>query len=335
MYHASVRRLLLTISPVLHLTRVTSAFAAIANVWMVILWTRAVPEELAFAPEPMRARSIWLLLLGGALAALGLYAFAAAVNDLLDVRRDRALRPTRPLVTGRVGQEVAIFVIAGTLIIAVMGATVFGNSGVVLTLVLAAAILVFNASARFVPAVGLLMLGLIYAGHMLVPNPSLRFLMPVWLVMTHSLAVACARHVLSNKVPRLSRRAAVAAVAGWLAWTIVIFAFADARSGDAAWGVWPAWVMPTAAIGPAILLVAFPIVVWRKVARHGLTPKAAEKIGRYGALWLALYGCAWLLGQMALTEAAILGALTVVGIVGMTGLRELYGLAEQPIGFRR
>jgi len=42
-----------------------------------------------------------------------------------------------------------------------------------------------------------------------------------------------------------------------------------------------------------------------------------------------------MLGAGRLHEASVLGVLAVVGFLTMTTLRELYGLAEQPVGYRR
>jgi len=329
----AMRRLLQRLAPVLHLTRVTSAFAAVANVWFVILWTTALPEHEpggAWAP----GTALWLLLLGGAASGLGLYSFGAAVNDVLDVKRDRMLSPQRPLAAGEISLELALFMVVATLLLAMLGATAFGLEGVLLTLLVAAAILAFNVAGRFIPGIGLVLLGLIYAGHMLVPNPRLGFLWPVWLVMTHALAVGGVAHVVGRKVPRLSTRAYTAAIAGWAFWSIVLLAAAW-RSRGAGAGVWPEWIHPTIALGPAALAVVYILVVAHRIRRLGVGPRAAEKIARYGSMWPALYGAAWLLGVGAWTQALLLGALAAAALLSMTVLRELYGLAEQPLGYRR
>ncbi len=331
-----MERFLGRVSPILQLTRVTTAFAAVANVWFVILWSSRVAEE---APIPhLDSKPMWALLLGGAASALGLYSYGTCLNDLLDVRRDRALRPERPLASGRVSIETAAVTVALTLILAILGATVFGTASVLLTLALAVGILFFNTAARFVPAVGLVALGLLYAGHIMVPNPGLRFMWPVWLVMTHALVVAAATHVLARKVPPISTRAAFLAALGWIVWSGLILWLGWARSAPlegTTRAVWPSWVPLTAAIGPAILGVGFVILAIRRTRQYGFGPRAADKIYRYGSLWLTLYAVAWMLGAGFFLEAAVLGGLALVAFFTMTTLRELYGLAEQPVGYRR
>lgn len=318
----------------LHLTRVTTAFAVVANTWFVILWTRAERAHEGIPRGPLLDTHLWLLLGGGAAVGLGLFAFGAALNDILDLKRDRTMRPDRPLPSGRIGLDAALSLVVGTVLLAVLGATLFGTEAVLLTLLLVAAILGFNAAGKFVPAIGLVALGLIYAGHMLVPNVHLKFLWPVWLAMTHSLAVAAVTHGMARKVPRISRRAGVAAVAGWLFWSGVILWMQWFRDPPPK-TIWPDWVPLSAAWWPAGLIVVFLLAAWGKVRKYGWGPRAAEKIARYGSLWLALYSCGWLVGAGHTEASAVLLALTGAGFLGMTVLREAYGLVEQPIGYRR
>lgn len=370
---------MLKISPALRLTRVSGAFAAVANVWFIILWSRSVAAEPA--TEAIKSAPVWLLLVGGAANALGLFAYATALNDLLDWRRDRALNPDRPIPSGRLSVDAAVTLVACTLCVAVLGATVLGMSGVLLTLLVAAAVLFFNATGKYIPAVGLVALGLIYAGQMVVPNLALRFVWPVWLVMSHALAVGAVVHVVGRKVPQVSTRAGVCAFAGWAFWSIVILSVGYVRGGgmpasssgtagdgagrstigDAAIGavqrggagppasvpgtvpwpgstsgtLWPEWVHAWAWVWPVILVVLFGLLCWRRIRSHGSGPRAADKVARYGALWLSLYACGWLVGQRLWDEAMILGALSVAGILGMTVLREVFALVEHPVGYRR
>lgn len=323
--------------PLVKLTRVTTAFGVVGNVWFVILWSRAIEGDAirAVHPDaPILALPLPLLLLASAVGSVALFAYGAALNDVLDLKRDRTISPDRPLPSGGVSVDASVAVVTIALLIAVLGASVFGTSAVILTCLVAAALLIFNAAGRFVPGFGLVLLGLIYAGHMLAPHVGLRFLWPVWLVMTHALAVACAAHTLGRKVPRLTRRGWVAGVAGWALWSGVLLWLGASRVESGAMG-WPARVPISAAVWIAALAALFVLVAWRKTRLLGPGTRAADKVWRYGSLWLTLYAAAWLFAIGHAGGGLVLLALASAGFVGMTLLREAYSLVDQPLGFRR
>lgn len=325
--------------PVLRLARVSTALAAVSNVWFVILWSRGASEERP--TEELAAMPLWLALLCGAITAAALYAFGAALNDVLDAGRDRALRRGRPITTGAVSIETALVAVAGTLILAVLGATAFGTGAVVLTLLLALGILAFNVAGRFVPAVGLVLLALLYAGHALVPNTQLRFVWPVAWIMTHAIATGAVAHVVGRKSPPLTRRAVILAASGWLVAVIVLAWVQFRRSPEipivpgAARSLWPIWVTPFALIGPIALTAGFGLIALRRIRALGPGPRAAEKIARYGAMWTPLYGAAWLLTTGLIGEGILMLALAGTGVAGISGLREVYALVEHPVAYRR
>ncbi len=325
-------------APVLRLTRVSTAFAAVADVWFVILWTRANEPEHAGAPGLVDA-PLWMLLLAGAFSATGLYAFGAAINDVTDSSRDRALHRDRPIAEGRISPVAGATIGSFSLIVAVLGAAVFGRTAVVLTCVVALAVLAFNALGKFVPAIGLVLLSLIYAGHMLVPNLSLRFLWPVWVVMTHAMAVSGVVYVVGRKAPPLTPRALLTALAGWVFWSAALLWLGTHRAEPAEpgmhAGLWPEWVGPGGAAFVALLAGMFVALAIRRIRNLGYGPRTAEKINRYGALWLPLYACGWLLGEGLFREGLIMAALALSGLLGMSMLREIYAAVEHPIGYRR
>lgn len=327
-----MRKTLVTIAPTLKLTRVTTAFGAVANLWFIILWSRFNPEELG--PSVVKDGSLPLLLAAGLIAGVGLYAFGTSLNDLLDVHRDRALnKQTSPIVDGSASIELAVCLVAATLMLAILASVVFGTEAILMTLLLAVAILIFNALGKFIPAIGMLLLALIYAGHMLIPDLWVRFLLPVWLVMTHAIIVAALAQHLGRRSPPISRRAAAFAFTGWLACTIALAALAWTRRTNAD-GFWPDFVPPTATLYPLGFVLLFAIMVWRRYKKVGTGPALGEKITRYGAIWPALYACGWLAGTGLWTATAIMATLTITGFLVMSVLRELYALIEHPVGYR-
>lgn len=331
-----MRRIIPLITPTLRLTRITFACGAIANVWFVILWSRAHGDNEP-ATHAINTAPLWLLLLGGAAASLGLFTFATGLNDVLDRRRDRTRNPDRPLPRGEITPESAVALVISALLVSILGAAALGVEAVVLTVAVAAAVLFFNATARFVPAIGLVMLGLIYAGQMVVPNFHLVFVWPVWLVMTHALAVAAVTHRLGRRVPAISRRAWAAAFSGWFFWSLIILTSPYWRS-ESTGGIgelWPDFVTPFAAVGPIALVIGFVVFCYLRVRKIGPGQRAAEKVSRYGALWLAFYAAAWMIGVADTAGSLILTALAAAGVLGMTIVREAVALLEHPIDYRR
>lgn len=336
------------LSPYLRVTRVSSAFAAVANVWFVVLWTRAVAQESgtpALVEEPL-----WVLLAASGISAIGLYALSACLNDLIDAKRDRAIGRDRPIATGRLSGDAAAQVAVISLIVATAGAVPLGSVAVMLTLGLAAAVLFYHIAGRFVPAIGLAVVGVIVAGHMLVPNHALRFLWPVWMVLTHTLATFGLAHAYGRKVPPISVRAMISAVLGWVIWSCALLTLGWWRSADVdpmiqlpgppspmievrVW--WPEWVPLSAAVAPAISLLVYGAVLIRKISTSGVGPRLGDKIARYGTAWLPVHGVAWMIGIGQWDEAGMLTVLGLLGLFGMTALRELYSLSNQPVGYRR
>lgn len=319
------------LTPILHLTRVTTAFAAVGNVWFVILWTRANPSEMDFAPRLFSNEPLWMLLIGGAICAVGLFSFATVLNDTIDRRRDRALYPERPLASGRISVEAAVALVALTLLAAVLGAAFMGQGAVLMCLFTASTIMFHNAAARYVPSVGLVTLGLVYGAHMMTANPYLVFIWPVLLVMAHALLLGAVTHRLAQKRPRLRPPMLATAAAGAIFWSLVLLYVGYLRSDH----LWPAWVAPSAATVPALLAAGFVLFAWNKARTTKDARRAADKLRRYGAFWLTLYGAGWLLGQGNTPEALIMLALAASGLFGMTVLKEIYGLIEHPVGYRR
>lgn len=322
-----MRTVVVKLASAVRLTRLTMAFGAVSDVWFVILLTREWRAAGRFQGLPAAEMPVSAALLAGAVVAVGLFAYGAALNDVLDVRHDSAFSPDRPIPAGRIKLGQAVVVTVGALIIAVLGAWTLGQAALLVALLVAACILFYNAAGKYIPAVGLVTIGLIHAAHMFIPNARLDFTLPVWLVLTHAMVIATAVHRLEDKRPRLSRRSVAAAAAGWAFWSAWIIGLGVWRGG-----LWPdlPW---HAAAWPVAAVIAFAVVAWWKTSTV-TGAAAAEKLKRYGAMWQALYGAAWLMALGLHEPATSLGVFALLGFAAMTLIREVTGLSGRPIVYR-
>lgn len=311
----------------IQLTRLTMAFGAVADVWFIILLTRAMP---VYEHVPVYNMHLAGALTAGAVVAVGLFAYGASLNDILDVRHDAAFSPQRPIPAGRIRLGQAVVVTIGALIIAVLGGAALGTWALLITLLTAVGILFYNAAGKYIPAIGLVTIGLVHVAHMLIPNAHLQFTWPVWLVMTHAMAIATIVHVLEEKRPRLTLRSGVAALTGWVFWSVLVIGWGAMQEEH---GLWPEQAEPWAVLWPVITALAFVAVAWWKVSGvRGAA--AAEKLKRYGAMWQALYGAAWLAALGFSAQALWIGGFAIAGFGAMTFIKEITGLSSRPLVYR-
>ena len=101
------------------LTRLSLVFGAIADVWFVVLYTRADPQ---YAALPVNDIPLVVDLVVAAVLSIGLFAFATTLNDLLDVRHDATFSPDRPLPAGRIRAGQAVVIAIGSLLAAIAAA---------------------------------------------------------------------------------------------------------------------------------------------------------------------------------------------------------------------
>jgi len=216
-----VQRTALRVLSAIQLTRLTMAFGAVSDVWFVILLTKARrrPDGTDAADIAIHDMPLALALFVGAIVAVGLFAYGASLNDVLDARHDSAFSPERPIPAGRIRVGQAIVMTVGALLVAVLGGHALGSWALQLTLLTALGILFFNAAGKFIPAVGIVTVGLIHAVHMLIPNALLDFTWPVWFVMSHAMCVAAGAYIFEGKRPRITRPAVGVIVAGWAFWS--------------------------------------------------------------------------------------------------------------------
>lgn len=302
------------------------AFGAVADVWLVILLSRALSSS--DDPIPIVSMPLLSALALGAVVAVGLFAYGASLNDVLDARHDSAFSPERPIPAGRIRAGQAIVVTVGALLIAILAAQAMGLLALQMTLLTAVGILFYNAAGKFIPAAGMISIGLIHAVHMYIPNAELGFTWPAWLVMTHAMAIAYSSHLLEGKRPRITRHATAAMLGSWMLWSGVIIGLGFWRGG-----AWPERASAVNVLWPTLAVAGFVAMArWKTAGMNGVT--AAEKLRRYGAMWQALYGSAWLLMLDLKTQAIWVGAFALLGFCGMTILKEIAGQAARQDEFR-
>jgi len=322
-----MRRSILRLVTAVQLTRLTMAYGAIADIWLVILLSRADP---AMAERPVALLPAWLALGAGLAVAVGLFTFGATLNDVLDARLDRSFGRDRPIPAGRITPPQAILVANACLAAAVLAAFAFGPGAVALCALTALGIIFHMGFARFLPAAGVVTFGLVHAAAMVIPNVAFVFTPPVWLSMTHAAVVTLLVHRLADKRPRISRRAWVAIVAGWAIWSATILGWGWTRGSwwrDEGFGPWPGllWV--------ALAVVGFAVTV-RLKTRGASGEVAAEKALRYGAMWQSLYAVAWLAAAGLGTQALMLAGVAAGGFLAMTATKELLAALGDPPSYR-
>ncbi|MFW5652625.1 MAG: hypothetical protein ACOC0P_01155 [Planctomycetota bacterium] len=334
-----MRPVLVNVLSTVQLSRLTNAFAGVANLWFVVLWTRANALEAhheqfsGFADSPLDVRLMILLGLATILG-LGIPAYAGALNDIFDVRRDQALAPGRPIPSGRISVQTAAAIGFGFLILSVLASAGLGvvlesHLPLLVCLGVAMLILLFNTMFKFIPGLAFTALAAIYAMHMLIMNPGMRFIWPMLLIMVHVVAVYSAAYALEKRSPQVRWTSIVGTVLG-LGGIGLLLWFQTGSEGvmrveEISWfGL--AW--------PIAAVVVFVLSVVNKARYASSRVFAAEKLQRYGALWLGFYGLAWLLAAGLWVESLILAIPVTMGVLGMLIVRDLGAWIEQPVAYR-
>ena len=305
------------ILPAFQLTRLSLVLGALADAWFVILFTRG---DARYNHVPAYQMPLPISLIVAIVLSVGLFAFAATLNDLLDLRHDTTFSPDRPIPSGRIRTGQAVIIAIGALLSALAAAIPFGTLALVFAILAATGILFYDAVGKHIPAMGVLLAGLVHVAHMMIPNYDLAFTPPVWVVFTHVVAIAIMVHLVEGKRPRFRRWAVIWTILGWLACSALILGLGIARGPDA--GFAPSEFGLDTAIWPALAGVAFALVIWRKLSKRA-GAIGAEKVRRYGAAWHAVYAAAWFAGLGRWQEAIAMGVLAISGLIIMTLLREV------------
>jgi uncharacterized membrane protein YidH (DUF202 family) len=311
----------------LHLTRLSVAIGAVADIWLVLILTK---NDIDFVGTSVYSIPWWSALLATALIAVCMCGFAASLNDTLDVRHDAAFHPNRPLPRGLVSVSYATVVMIACLLLALLSASFLGIWSVQITLLTAAFVLFYNTVGKFVPAIGIVSIGLLYATHMLIANIELTFTLPVWLVMTHVMICAIAVYVLEGKRPKLSFRAWVGISLGWIFWSVILLGVPYTQTGS----LLPSGLSIYSLVWIVAAIVGFIVTIRWKLLHARSNTIAAEKIRRYSALWECIYAGAWLAAlQLTWASVAMFGFAVIAGLAVML-VKETTGGSGKPLAWR-
>jgi len=246
---------------ILQLIRIPLALAVGSDMWLATLLTRWNP---AANNRPAAQMELWIALTIAALIGGGLLGFAAGMNDLLDVRRDQATNPTRPLPAGRVRKPHAALVTFGSLVTALIASMFFGEDSLHVALLAAAGIVAWNTFGRHIPAIGIPMMGLAHAGVMFIPWPGQSFTLPACLVFAQTIVTTTLLHQRSGKRPVLNWSSTAVLVLTSLACIAGLVVLGFMRNADA----WPppnaAWL----AVFPLLAIAWFAWLLRAAIVEH-------------------------------------------------------------------
>ena len=146
-----------------------SAVPSRADLHPVVLWLRLVrvPNLFTVPGDPLAGLVLathpdtfhWLPILAVVCSALFLYAGGMLLNDLMDVDRDLAATPWRPLAHGLVGRTQVQVAILVCVVVGLACAGIVGKHCLFVAIGLTIAVVAYNVGLKSVPVVGPLVMG--------------------------------------------------------------------------------------------------------------------------------------------------------------------------------
>ena len=325
-------RMLTNILSTARLTRASIALGAVADIWLVVLLSRAFPsaDTTALSPIPLT-----LALIASAAVAIGFFAFGGVLNDLVDVKRDRALAPERPIPAGQIPARNAVLLASACLLCGFVGAYPFGGVAVPLALLLAVAILIYDAAAKYVPAARLALFGVLSGISMLIPDGRFPFAIVVVMAVLESIATATAAYIVEGKRPLLSTRSRFILAASILCIIAVIVETARITNVNIDWIPGEmGYAELSIPVGVFFIGCTYLYFAARAKCEGDERRRRADQILRRGALWRAVTASAWLIAVGLVLEGSLLLAVASIGFSAMALLRSLTPMPEGPAKWR-
>ncbi len=277
---------------IMHLLRMELVLTAVSDAWLMVFLAYTL-EPAGFVSQSLTSMPLALVLVLAGVVAAGLAAYGLALNDVLDVRHDRAFRPDRPIPAGRIRLTTALSTAVIALLTSLCAASVMSEGSFLLAALVAGGILFYNTTARFLPATGVIVLALLRMLHMFIANPDASFIWPIWLNFSYTIATAAAVHVLVAKRPRLAAGSWWLLAAAWTFWTLALLGWMHWRHAQ------HVDLPPTIWAGPVVALAGFAIVVLLLINRTSRNPRlrrpTALLFSKLALLWLIVLNASWLL----------------------------------------
>ena len=315
------------INPV-RLSRISVVYAAFTHACFMIVATRS--DEIYLESEIYGISSGFLLVLA-ILLALSFATLASVLNDLLDSRLDSEARHSGVFSSGPISQNQAVVLAVGSILMGILASVSFGTYSVYYALATAVLILFYDATARYVPALGACTLSIIAVIFMLIVNPNYLFVLPIYWMSCHVLLVSLAMSIINEKRPRISFKSQLVVFIYMLVLVFVLYF----HGGSSLECFWPSGAPVWKIFLPIFASISFYFIARWKVltASNGLS--AAEKVRRYSALWQSVYISCWFL-ILGLNIAALCALVsTVIAYFFLVILREFIGLQpERPLDFQ-
>lgn len=299
---------------IFQLTRAALIFTAVADSCTLVLLR---------LPGEKTPPHLWLLLIMTGLASACLYAFGMSLNDLLDTRRDRLFAQWRPLPSGRLSQRsamvIALLLLMLGLFFGAMVGVVRGEADVpwslLLCLVTALMIVFYNATGKYLGAVGLLCLGAIRALNCMIGFPRSQGLLLPMLLFTHVALISTVAYPLEHKRPRLQVRDFLLVIGGLLAVDGLLFDLASWRNVSLAFH--PFWL-----VGPLLAAVLYWGFVLATLRTDKILPRTkGARIMLVGLFWLFVYDASVLASNGQWISAANIGGLGILAWVAFWLMR--------------
>ena len=306
----------------LRFIRLEQALPAVSNSWLMVFLAFNL-ETASHRNESLSVYGVWLSLLLAAMVSMGMSVYALGLNDILDMRHDRAFQPQRPLASGSVNPQSALSLALVSLAVAMIAAVLLGKVSALLAVTAAMGLLFYNTMGKFLPAVGIVALGLIWALNMFIVNPRAGFIWPVWLTMSHVMIAATLVYHLEEKRPRLRMLDFAGILAGWLFWTLALFSYMQLQGVTNSYQTPWVWVGPGVAV--AIYLALAFLSLKPMMNKPDLRAKTTRNYAAVALIALILFDAGWLAALGHWGHASLLGSLLILA----TGSHRILHFLEQ------